>query len=88
AVVEDPGRGPADVILILASIASLIAVGVLLVQGSGSDVQTQIMHVGLGVVSIVISWAVVHSVYMLRYADLYFDGNNIDFNTTEEPTYA
>jgi uncharacterized membrane protein len=85
---EDPARGAADVILILASIASLVGVGVLLIQGSGATPFIQALHIGVGVVSIIISWAVVHSVYMLRYADLYFNGNHIDFNSDEKPTYA
>jgi uncharacterized membrane protein len=89
ASIEDPGRGFADVILILASIASLVAVAVLLVESAGTGSVEQILTIGVGVVSIVISWAVVHSVFMLRYADLYFNGNKIDFNTIdEEPTYV
>jgi uncharacterized membrane protein len=89
ASIEDPGRGFADVILILASIASLVGVGVLLVESAGTSPVEEILTIGIGVVSIIISWAVVHTVFMLRYAGLYFNGNKIDFNTiNEEPTYA
>ena len=89
ASIEDPGRGFADLILILASIASLVAVGVLLVQSAGTGSVKELLNIGIGVISIVISWAVVHSVFMLRYADLYFSGNKIDFNTIDEkPTYV
>ena len=31
-----------------------------------------VQHAGLGVVSVITSWAVVHTVYTLRYARLYY----------------
>jgi uncharacterized membrane protein len=38
----------------------------------------------------VLSWAVVHTVYALRYADLYYGGppGGIEFNQQELPSYA
>lgn len=46
--------------------------------------------VGLGVLSIVLGWSVVHTVYTLRYAKLYYDGDpsGVDFNEEELPCYA
>jgi uncharacterized membrane protein len=89
---EDPGRGAANIILILASIVSLVAVGVLLVQSGTSHGALQILQIALGLISIIISWGVIHTVFMLRYADLYFKGNGgINFNskgTADAPTYS
>jgi uncharacterized membrane protein len=43
---------------------------------------------GLGVVSVVLAWAIVHTVYTLRYADLYYSlGGGIDFNANDDPDY-
>jgi len=89
ATTEDPGRAVADVVLILASLASLVAVVVLMMQSSQQSGVMQYVSIVLGIVSIVISWAVVHSLNMLRYADLYFKTKKgIDFNGNEDPTYA
>ena len=86
---DDPGRGVANVLMIFASIASLVAVGVLIVQASNASGIEKFLEVGLGVVSVIISWVLVHSIYMLRYADLYVnDGEAIEFNSKEPPTYS
>jgi uncharacterized membrane protein len=89
---EDPGRGVADVILILASIVSLGAVGALFLQSGNSSGTTQLVQIAVGLVSVVISWTIIHTVYMLRYADLYFKGDGgIDFNEKDsayKPTYS
>jgi uncharacterized membrane protein len=46
------------------------------------------LDICLGVLSVVASWTLVHLIYMLRYADLYFkEGGAIDFNSNEDPTY-
>jgi uncharacterized membrane protein len=89
AMVEDPGRGLTDVVLILASVASLVAVVILIIVSKNETGALQYISIGLGIVSIVISWAVVHSISMVRYADLYFrTKKGIDFNSNEDPTYA
>jgi uncharacterized membrane protein len=86
---DDPGRGATDAIMILASIASLVGVGVLIVQASGATGVDKYLEVGLGVLSVVVSWISVHTIYMLRYADLYTnDGHAIEFNSVEAPTYS
>ncbi len=85
---EDPGRAGIGIIMLLASIASLAGVVVLIIQGTSATGFLKILDVCLGVVSIGISWVVVHLMFMLRYADLYFkDGDGIDFNTDAAPTY-
>ena len=41
-----------------------------------------------GIVTIVVSWGVVHTVFTLRYAGLYYSGpdGGIDFNEDDKPT--
>ena len=85
---EDPGRGGAQLMLVGTSIASLAAVVLLLAQKSGIPESAKILHVGLGIASIVTSWAVVHAIYALRYADMYFKHpGSIDFNNDSLPSY-
>jgi uncharacterized membrane protein len=45
--------------------------------------------VGLSVVSIILAWSVVHTVYSLRYAKLYYEGTagGVEFNAEEAPRY-
>jgi uncharacterized membrane protein len=89
AVREDPGRAATDVLLVLASVASLGAVAVLLVQAGKSSGIAEILQVGLGIASVVASWAVVHLVYALRYARIYYTSNGgIDFNNDQAPQYS
>lgn len=44
---------------------------------------------GLSVASIVLAWSVVHTVYSLRYAELYYKGTagGVDFNAEGAPCY-
>ena len=45
---------------------------------------------GLGVVSVVLSWSVVHTIYALRYARLYYTEpeGGIEFNQAQPPNYV
>lgn len=44
----------------------------------------------VSVVSVFASWALVHTVFVLRYAALYYTGpdGGVDFNQEAKPTYA
>lgn len=79
---EDPGRAIADVIVLLGAVASLAAVGIVLVKAASAQGATQGLLAGFGVLSIVLSWFAVHTLFTLRYALLYFTGGEggIDFN--------
>jgi uncharacterized membrane protein len=87
---EDPGRATTDLVLLSASIASLIAVGLVLVQANRASGFEKDVLVCLSVASIILSWAVVHTVYTLRYAALYYAGQpgGIDFNEDDQPDFA
>jgi uncharacterized membrane protein len=87
---EEPHRAATDLLLISASIASLVAVGLGVVKASDVSGTDRFVLLGAGVVSIAASWGVVHTVFALRYAALYFTGGvgGIDFNQEEPPTYA
>lgn len=90
AVEEDPTRTGADMLLLLAAVASLGGVVLVLVKGSGDKGWHQSVDVGLTVASIVLSWAVVHTVYTLRYARQYYSGTDggVNFNQDAPPRYS
>jgi uncharacterized membrane protein len=71
---DDPARAASDSLLIGASLASLAAVGIILVRASHSSGVTRGVLVGASIVSIVLAWSVVHTVFCLRYARLYYEG--------------
>ena len=86
AMTEDPGRQSTDVIIIAASVASLGAVVFLLSQaGAGNRPLTA----AIGLTSVGAAWIIVHTLYMLRYARLYYapPHGGIDFNQDEPPAY-
>jgi uncharacterized membrane protein len=86
----DPDRTLTDLLLLSAAVASLVAVGFVLVRARQTHGAEELFRVGLALASVVISWALVHTVYTLRYAHLYYtgeDGGN-DFNQPDPPTYT
>jgi uncharacterized membrane protein len=87
---ESPHRPQADGLLLGASVASLIAVGLVLVRAGQSTGLTKGLLVGLSVASIILAWSVVHTVYSLRYAKLYYEGTpgGVNFNEEESPCYT
>jgi uncharacterized membrane protein len=88
AVIEDLSRRTADLVLILASVISLIGVGLSLLESSGTGGLEKATIVGVASVSVILSWATVHTVFTLRYARLYYaSGGGIDFNEDRAPGY-
>ena len=88
---EDPGRASTDLILLSASIVSLLAVGLVLIQANKSSGLQKGALVSLSIGSIVLAWVVVHTVFCLRYAALYYEdgrAGGIDFNEDDRPDFA
>jgi len=87
---EDPTRAVSDVLLLCAAVASLAAVGFFLLQASSVKGPTQDLLAGVGVGTVALSWLVVHTVFTLRYAMLYYTGpdGGVDFNQSAPPSYV
>ncbi len=88
---EDPNRAIRDVLLLVACLVSLLAVGVLLTAARPLRPGVPVdLRGGLGVLSVVVSWFVVHTVFTARYARLYYGGQpgGVDFHQSEPPCYA
>ena len=89
ALSEDPSRPVADIILLGVSIASLGAVGLVL-SNAGSTGNERLVSAAIAILSVVLSWIVVHTIYTLRYALIYY-GNpkgGIDFGDETQPAYS
>jgi uncharacterized membrane protein len=87
---EDPTTAAADLILLTAAVVSLVAVGYVLMRASSAHGLAKTLHVAFGVASVISSWAVVHTVFALRYARLYYTGpdGGADFHGDGPPTFA
>jgi uncharacterized membrane protein len=87
---EDPTRGTADLLVLSAATASLLAVGAILAQVGKLDNTEELARFVLGLASVVLSWAVVHTIYTLRYARMYYYGEDggVNFNEPEPPSYT
>ena len=89
AVSEDASRTEGEAILLGAGTASLVAVGLTLVDAGRSTGATRALLIALAVGSVVLAWASVHTIYMLRYTRLYYGepAGGIDFNGDGRPSY-
>jgi uncharacterized membrane protein len=85
---EDPTRALTDVLMVAASVASLVGVGYLLTAGGRPGVGRE-TAAALGVASVVSAWLLVHTIYTTRYAVLYFasGATAIDLGSDEGPDY-
>jgi uncharacterized membrane protein len=86
---EDPSRVVADTVLLSAAVASLAAVWQVLAGNSSLSHGEQVLRTLLAVASVVLSWFVVHTVYALRYAELYYTSpvGGVEFLDTRTPDY-
>jgi uncharacterized membrane protein len=87
---EDPTHAAADLLVLTAAVASLIAVGYVLVRAASGHDWIEGLQAGFGVASVVVSWSVIHTVYALRYARLYYAGEDggAYFHQETKPQYS
>ena len=85
---EDDSRTAAEAVLIGAGAASLVAVGFTLGQAGNADSPERAFLTALAIVSVGLAWGSIHSVFILRYARLYYSPptGGIDFEG-EPPEY-
>jgi uncharacterized membrane protein len=86
---EDASRTGAEAVLVAAGAASLVAVGFALAQASHTGPPGRGLLTALAIGSVALAWTSVHTVYVLRYARLYFSPpeGGIDFHG-ETPDYV
>ena len=87
---EDPSKPVTRLLVLGASVASLVGVGYLLAQANTATGATQGLAAGLGLVSVAVSWLVVHTLFTLRYALLYYTGDDggVHFSGSARPCYG
>lgn len=92
---EDPARGVSDLLILVASVASLGAVALLLAQARGESGARSGALAATALAGVALSWLLVHTLFTLRYAAQYFAGDgsaddvrDIDFNTDEPPRFT
>lgn len=87
---EDDSRAAARSTLVTASVMSLLAVGAALHRASTADVGLELTLTAAALVAIVLSWFVVNTMYVLRYAHLYYGGQvagGVEFPGGDAPRY-
>ena len=82
---EDPSREVARFVLLLASVASLVGTGFELVEARDREGWNKVLFVSVAVGTVVVSWAIVHTLFTLRYAHAYYTPpiGGIDFKSGE-----
>lgn len=87
---EAPTRTATDVVVLTAALLSLVTVVVVLFRQFVIGSFPTELRALLGVVAVVLAWAVLHTVYTLRYARMYYSEpqGGIDFNGDQPPAYT
>lgn len=85
---EDPTRWIADVVIVSASIASLLGVGYVVAAGSHSGARAVAAAI-VGILTVAASWVAVHTLFTVHYARLYYvdEPGGIDFHDPEPPSF-
>lgn len=86
---EDFSHATADIVLLGASVASLVAVGMTLVVAGREHGAQKGALIALTILTVALSWLMVHTVFTVRYGDLYYADpvGGIDFNEEDKPDY-
>lgn len=89
ATAENPGRAAADILLVVASIASIVGVVMLIFKASMIEEPLKSIYIAAALATIIVSWFVIHTTFMLTYAREYYaqPEGGIEFNSKEKPTY-
>jgi uncharacterized membrane protein len=91
ATTEDPSRATTDLLILVANIASLVAVAVVVVDSHRLDGGARLEGAALVLASVALSWMLVQTLFTLRYAGHYYGGQQdggVNFNQDEPPRYT
>jgi uncharacterized membrane protein len=86
---EDPGRFASDILVLAATMGSFGGVALILLDAGSAEGGTKSVIIGVALGSVALSWLLVHTLFTLRYATLYYRANDgVDFNKKNPPRYA
>ncbi|MDR1852602.1 MAG: DUF1345 domain-containing protein [Propionibacteriaceae bacterium] len=85
ATAEAPAAPVVHALLLVASLASLFGIGFLIAQPSDRPTESAF----IAICPVIASWAVIHTLYALGYARVYYsDGQGFNFHSEEPPRYS
>ena len=86
---EDFSRPASDLAVLAASVVSLGAIAYTVHRAGNTHGATKALLIALAVTVVALSWLTVHTLYLLRYGDVYYGDpvGGIDFNDDEPPDY-
>lgn len=94
---QDEGRSTILVLLVAAACASLLAIGFMLSGSKSISQEVLTLHIILTLLTMVVSWLLIHTVFALHYAHLYYQPKTkndrsyqaeaLDFPTEKQPDY-
>ena len=86
---EDGSRTAAHLMVIGASVASLVGVGLTLARASHQPGGSRVLLTVVAILTVITSWALVHTVFTLRYAHTFYGQpvGGVDFSSEEDPDY-
>jgi uncharacterized membrane protein len=85
----DDSRTASRLLVLAAAVASLVGVAMAVVKAKAvSGELAVVLNVG-AIVTIALSWALVHTLYTAHYARLYYDheAGGVDFKSTKDPDF-
>lgn len=88
---EDPRRSTADLLILCAAVGSLAAFVLVMSGAKDAHGVDKFMLALLALGGAVASWLLVHTLYTLRYAEVYYTADpphGINFNQDEPPQYT
>jgi uncharacterized membrane protein len=90
AQLEDPSRVLANSVVTVAAVASLAAVGLILIKADNAKGDPKAFFLIVGLLSLALGWGTLHSTFTLRYAATYYSSpvGGVDFNQKEPPRYS
>lgn len=86
----DPGIRTSDLLILLAALGSLAAVVLVMIGSKDLTGGSRFFLALLAMSCTAMSWLMVHTLFTLRYATIYYDGEpgGIGFNQDEPPQYT
>jgi uncharacterized membrane protein len=92
---EDESRWTILVLVVAAACASLLAIGFMLAESKNISSRLLTLHITLTLVTIVVSWLLIHTMFALHYAHLYYQAKSdrsslpdaLDFPGEKQPDY-
>ncbi|WP_028267879.1 DUF1345 domain-containing protein [Arthrobacter sp. MA-N2] len=88
---EDPRRSTSDLLILCAAVGSLAAFVLVMLGAKDAHGLDKFMLALLALVGAVSSWLLVHTLFTLRYAEVYYTSDpprGIEFNQKEPPQYT